>query len=563
MKLSTDEFTGKRFGKYEVLCRVAVGGMAEIFLGFAHAGSFAGRAVVLKRILAEQREDPQAMQMLIDEAKLTATLTHPNVAQVLDLEVAGEDVLLVIEFIQGANFEEIVEAFEQTKELVPVGFVLSAVRDAAQGLANAHSHKDARGQPQPIIHRDVTPRNLMVNSEGVTKVLDFGIARAMGSQRRTVAGMVRGTTAYMSPEQAIGKELDPRTDIFSLGTIFHELLTGQRLFHKGNPAQEMAAVYEQEIPLPSKVNRRVPKAIDAVVMKALERKREARYQSPIDLMRELSLAAGSSAWPRERMVETIRERFARRLADIDKLLGRVPQRVRPAPAAGAEVPPYPEGRTVVTPLRPSQSPLPPAPAALEGTDAEMRTVISGKPLGSAGPVPTAMPPQPTTTDTSPQVSQPSPSLSAEQLFGDLTDEEGSAERTRIIPGGRPNVADLPTNPKRTRVRAQGSGSRVLVMIAVVLALVLGAGVGALLVSRMQSHGQGIGRLSVTTDRPADVVLGGQVLGKTPLDNVFVPSGHLTLELREEDGTRRAVEVDVVVNTPARLELALDTLHKVP
>ena len=287
MPYVADEFTGRSFGKYEVLCRLAVGGMAEIFLGYAKSGPSAWKPVVLKRILTEHREDDQSMQMLIDEAKITATLNHPNVAQVLDLEIAGDEVLLVIEFIRGATIEEIVTAVTDKKEVVPLGFVLSAIRDCAQGLHHAHSHKDGTGKPMPIIHRDVTPKNLMVDFEGLGKVLDFGIARAMGAARRTVAGMVRGTSAYMSPEQAVDGKMDTRTDIFSLGTIFHELLTGQRLFHRGNAGKEMAAVYEAEVPPPSSINRRVPKALDAVVLKALERPLARRYQTGLEMVRDL------------------------------------------------------------------------------------------------------------------------------------------------------------------------------------------------------------------------------------------------------------------------------------
>src|SRR5262245_58043388 len=142
MAFVADEFTGRTFGKYEVLCRIAVGGMAEIFLGFAKSGPFAFKPVVLKRILSDSREDHTSLQMLIDEAKLTAQLSHPHVAQVLDLEVDGEDVILVIELIQGANIEELVDIFNQRKEAVPLGLAIAAIRDAAQGLHHAHTHKD-------------------------------------------------------------------------------------------------------------------------------------------------------------------------------------------------------------------------------------------------------------------------------------------------------------------------------------------------------------------------------------------------------------------------------------
>jgi serine/threonine protein kinase len=324
MKWTTDEFTGRRLGKYEVLCRLAVGGMAEIFLGFARAGPFVSRPVVIKRILQEQRADPTAMRMLLDEARLTAQLSHPNVAQVFDLETADDEVLLVIEFITGANLEELAEVQRMRRETVPVGFTVAVIRETALGLSHAHGYRNSQG-PAPIVHRDVTPRNVMVDFDGATKVLDFGIARAKGIERRTQVGMVRGTSAYMSPEQTVGKDLDPRTDLFSLGVVFHELLTGQRLFYKGNPIQEMAAVYEAEVTPPRKLNPQVPQPLDPIVMRLLEHKPEKRYQSAQEFVRELTVAVGTTAWGKDRCAAFIRERFSSRQNDIQKLVERIPQ----------------------------------------------------------------------------------------------------------------------------------------------------------------------------------------------------------------------------------------------
>ncbi|MEW5742177.1 MAG: serine/threonine-protein kinase [Myxococcota bacterium] len=555
MKLGTDEFTGRRFGKYEVLCRLAVGGMAEIFLAFPRSGPFTGRAVVLKRILAEQREDPAALQMLIDEAKLTATLSHPNVAQVLDLEVAADEVLLVIEYIAGANLEEVVDAYKQRGEAVPLGFALAAIREAAQGLGHAHTHKNARGEPVPIIHRDVTPRNVMLDFEGSIKMLDFGIARVKGSERRTQVGMVRGTTAYMSPEQAIGKELDPRTDLFSLGIIFHELLTGQRLFHRGNPAQEMAAVYEEEIPPPSKVNRRVPKALDAVVLHALDRRIEKRYQSATEFVRDLSLAAGSTTWTRERCAELARQQFAARQKDIDKLLARMPGRE----------PEFPESRTVVgrggpTPVLEDEVPA--------------RTVINQGPLveRSRGQPPSTDPFQEPVTDTRPVTPKPQQKLSADELFSDMED---APEKTRIIQGSRralapvsgtQSVSEVPTDPRRAAVkRPGGGGSRLPLILAAVGALALGAVGGALLIKRLQPSASpvgALGRVSIKSDRPADVFFNGQLLGATPAA-AFVPSGQHSLQLKEPDGTTRVLVLDVKPGEEANVVVTLDSLEKLP
>lgn len=559
MKLSTDEFTGRRFGKYEVLCRLAVGGMAEIFLGFPRSGPFVGRPVVLKRILAEQREDPGALQMLIDEAKLTATLSHPNVAQVLDLEVEHDEVLLVIEYIAGANLEEVVDVYKARNEAVPLGFALASIREAAQGLGHAHTHKNAKGEPVPIIHRDVTPRNVMVDFDGAIKMLDFGIARAKGSERRTQVGMVRGTTAYMSPEQAIGKELDPRTDLFSLGIIFHELLTGQRLFHRGNPAQEMAAVYEGDIPPPSKVNRRVPRPLDAVVMRALDRRIEKRYQSALEFVRDLALAAGSTTWSKERCAEMTRQQFAARQKDIDKLLGKIP----------GKAPPFPEGRTVVH-RGPTPSPV--------DDDGVARTLVNQGPLGDRRPPQQPPAPQPAppntdpfaepVTDTRPVTpQQPQQSLSHADLFGDMDEVP---EKTRIIQGSKralPSVADVPTDPRRAPVKrpgAQGGGSKVPLIVAAMVALALGGVGGALLFKRLapQPASTALGRVSVRSDRPADVLFNGQSLGATPA-GAWVPSGHHTLQLKEPDGSVRVVEVDVKPGEETNLVLTLDSLQKQP
>ncbi len=588
MKWTTDEFTGRRFGKYEVLCRLAIGGMAEIFLGFARSGPFVGRPVVIKRILNEQREDSNALQMLLDEAKMTATLSHPNVAQVMDLESDGEEILLVIEFITGANVEEIVEAYTTRQEPVPLGFAITVIREAAQGLGHAHAHKNSRGELLPIIHRDVTPRNVMVDFEGSTKVLDFGIARAKGSERRTQAGMVRGTTAYMSPEQAVGKDLDPRTDLFSLGTIFHELLTGQRLFYKGNPGQEMAAVYEGEIPLPSKVNRRVPKALDAVVMRILERKLEKRYQTALEFIRDLSLAAGSTAWGKERCADLVRERFTARQKDIEKLVIRIPSRSAPPPSAPA----YPQGRTVV-----SKAQLP-SVNDQDHSDSGARTMVGAAPLpdppmrpmpGDRRPTlatepgrevstdpgrPSIPPPRQATPSPQPPTNPVSQGLNASELFDPDEVDERDHSPTRIMPGGSvrglPKVSEQPTDPRRPAIPrppppSSGSSKSVLVLAAGV-ALLLGAVGGAFIFRGMQAPPPAqasVVHLSLDTDRPVSVWLGKQQLGTTPV-SVFVPSGRHLLELREEEGPRRSLEVILPADeSEAKMVVTLDSLPQLP
>ena len=565
MKWAKDEFTGKRYGKYEVLCRLAVGGMAEIFLAFPRSGDLVGQPVVLKRILAEQREDEHALQMLLDEAKLTATLNHLNVARVIDLEVDGDDVLLVIEFISGANMEELVAAYTEKQEIVPLGLALSVIREAAQGLAHAHSHVDSKGRTAPIVHRDVTPRNIMVTFDGVTKMLDFGIARAMGTQRRTVAGMVRGTTAYMSPEQAIGKDVNPQSDIFSLGVIFHELLTGQRLFARPNPGEEMAAVYEGEIPLPSRVNRRVPKPLDAVVMRALERPREKRYQTGLELIRDISLTAGSTAWAADRSGESVREKFASRERDIGRLIATIPTRelgILPRPS-------MPEARTLIAQLSPRTG-LPLAPGMTDERES-FRTL----PLaGAVERAPVSM----RLTDPNQQVplgNEPSrPHRRASQVPMALG--EPSTEDTRIVEAAgtesatRPELdLDLLTRgmpARRGRKRGDTAApSSIGALIAVgVIAIALGVVAGVLISKQINAGDQTtFGRLSIHADRTAEVHLGSQSLGETPVGELLLPVGKHHLVLTEADGRRHGVDVIVNSEKETKLELRLDALPAAP
>ena len=512
MTWTTDEFTGTQFGKYEVLCRLAVGGMAEIFLGFARFGPFLGRPVVLKRILREQREDPAALQMLIDEAKLTATLSHPNVAQVLDLEMVRDDVVLVIEFIAGANAEEMVSACQIRSEPVPLGFALAATREAAQGLAHAHSHKDAKGQVVPIIHRDVTPRNVMVGFDGAVKMLDFGIARAKGSARRTQVGMVRGTTAYMSPEQAIGKEVDHRSDLFSLGVVAYELLTGQRLFYRGNPTDEMAAVYEAAIEPPSRVNRRVPRAVDPVVMRALERKVERRYQSAQEFIHDLSQAAGGALWTRERCSEMVRGQFTTRQREIEKLVSRIPNWNAMADSLRTLV-----GRGGPAPVT-ADEPIP-------------KTVVALDPLAQAR-------------------STGEPVKAKEPRFGDAVPTESGA--AVVAPH------ESPTDPRGPAV-SRRRGTSTLIVSALAALLVGGAGGGLVFTWVNRPNPLALSRVTIDADRPAEVLLHGQVLGRTPLLVVF-PVGRHELHLREPEGPDRQFELYVVPDIENRVTVSLDTLE---
>jgi len=339
MSFQPDEHTGHRLGKYELLCRMAVGGMAEIFLGF---GVWTGKAVALKRMLAENEDDKEALELLLREARLMARLNHPNAVRVLDLEVTEQNVCLVMEFIPGLNLEELVEHFE---EPLPLELTLAVIRGAALGLNHAHNYCGEKGQPAPIIHRDVTPRNIILGFDGRVKVLDFGIARIVGEQRRTAAGMVRGTSSYMSPEQATDQPLDIRTDIFSLGVIFHELLTGERLFARGKPLQDMMAVFQGAISVPSQVNRKLPRNIDNLVLRMLERSLEKRFQTMGSFVAELDKAFATVVCTEADCAKFMQQHFSKRRSEIEALLSRID--VSEEPSTLIQHRPFEDAQTVI------------------------------------------------------------------------------------------------------------------------------------------------------------------------------------------------------------------------
>jgi hypothetical protein len=539
MTWSTDEFTGRRLGRYELLCRLAVGGMAELFLGFARSGPSQGRPVVLKRILPDLREEPAALRMLIDEARLTATLSHPNIAQVLDLERDGEDVALVIEFIPGADVEEVADVYRERGEPVPLGFALAVGREAAQALAHAHAHRGERGEPSPVIHRDVTPRNVMVDFEGAIKVLDFGIARAKGIERRTVVGMVRGTTSYMSPEQAVGGELDPRTDLFSLGVLCHELLTGQRLFARATPGEEMAAVYEGEIPLPSRVNRRVPRAVDPVVMRALERPLERRTQSALDFIRDLSLAAGSTMWGHERCAELMQAQFAARRILVEQLLARVPGRPRAAS----------EGPTQIGRGGPA--------AAGYGEDlfSDSSRTQEAMPAQPSEPRGEAVRPVAEASRRLPSAAPRRPEVEAEG-------RGAGAGPTHALPA-RPGPVPPASGPAGEVGHRAPVASRAPLLASLVAGLALGTLAGALGArALLQAPGARLGQVAIRSDRPAQVLLGPLSLGWTPVVAVL-PVGRQVLLFQEDGGQPRALVLEVLEGVENPLAVELDTLPGPP
>lgn len=341
--LSADRHTGKRLGKYEVLCRLSTGGMSELFLAYHKGVAGFRKLVVLKQILPDIKADEEIVRMFIDEAQITAQFAHPNIAQVYDLDETDGELFLAMEFIPGATLIEVARACRDANEAIPTGFSLAAVRDTALALHYAHNFKDPAGRARQVIHRDVAEKNIMVTYDGTTKLLDFGIAKVAGRASRTAVGKVKGTSGYMSPEQIMGLDLDPRTDVFSLGVVLHECLTGMRLFYGRDAEEGMAAALNSAPQPPSRLNPQVSSALDGITLKALARERQQRFGSALEFARALEKTAGSQIWHPEQSAEFIQRHFADRREQTRKLLDgatfdatgelRMPRRTGEAPRA--------------------------------------------------------------------------------------------------------------------------------------------------------------------------------------------------------------------------------------
>ncbi len=310
----------RRLGKYEVLCRLSTGGMSAIYL--AHQTGLGGfnKLVVLKTILPEIGNEEDFISMFLEEARITASFNHPNIAQVFELDTDVGQLFMAIEFVQGCTLVEMARACRQAKESIPIGFTLSATRDTALALQYAHNFIDPRGRRQIVIHRDVAEKNIMMTYEGITKLLDFGIAKALGRSGRTTIGTVKGTSGYMSPEQIRGDPLDARSDIFALGVVMHECLTGLRLFHGKTPKDGMLAALKEEAQPPSKWNPLVTPELDAVVLKALQRERDKRYGTALEFARAIEKAAPGRFWYPEQCGELVTKHFSERRLETARLL---------------------------------------------------------------------------------------------------------------------------------------------------------------------------------------------------------------------------------------------------
>ena len=276
-----------QLGRYQVVDLLATGGMAEILRCRVVGPHAFEQRVVLKRILPHLARDPDFVDMFVDEARIVAKIRHSNVVTVHELASHGDELFLVMEYLEGENAAAFMSRLADEGRQLPHAVAAHIVAEACAGLHAAHQLVDDDGNNRGLVHRDVTPHNLFVTRDGHIKIIDFGIAIAAGRKAKTETGHLKGKFSYMSPEQCVGDSLDRRSDIFSLGVVLYELATGQRLFKRSTDLMTLRAICEEPIAAPSTVDDAIGPELDQIVMRALSRRREDRYPSAAELRRDL------------------------------------------------------------------------------------------------------------------------------------------------------------------------------------------------------------------------------------------------------------------------------------
>jgi serine/threonine-protein kinase len=356
-------------GRYALYGKIASGGMATVYFGRMLGAAGFTRTVAIKRLHPHLAEEPDFVSMMIDEARLVARVQHPNVAQTLDVVTEGGELLIVMEYVAGESLARLMRAQTARQQQVPPPLVSSVIGGMLHGLHAAHEAKSDRGVPLGMVHRDVSPHNVLVGVDGMTRVIDFGVAKAAGRLQTTRAGVVKGKLPYMAPEQLAGQETSRLADIYAAGVVLWEMLTGRRMFKDDDEATLLAQVLAGPKDRPRRFVPTLPAALDAVVMKALARDPGARFATAREMADALvravppALATDVGAWVEDVARQVLDERSAR-LSDIESQSSQPAQPEvaapfsTPAPVA-SRPPPLPS--LAPRPLTSRPPPLPSVP----------------------------------------------------------------------------------------------------------------------------------------------------------------------------------------------------------
>ena len=278
-----------RLGPYELHERIGIGGMAEVLRATMHGADGFRKEIALKRILPHVADDDEFISMFIEEAKIAVQLSHPNICQVLDLGKEGDTYFIAMELIDGKTLTAIEAAATEKHGAMPVNLALFVAKQVCAALNYAHTAARPDGQKLSLVHRDITPQNILISFDGNVKVVDFGLARATGRDYETRAGVVKGKMSYLSPEQVNGSDIDFRSDIFSLGVCLWQWLAGRKLFERDNDIATLMAIRDEEVPPLERDD--VTPAIEAIIKRATAKEPAERFEDASAFQEELFEAA--------------------------------------------------------------------------------------------------------------------------------------------------------------------------------------------------------------------------------------------------------------------------------
>ena len=314
MPLLQNDLIGRQLGRYQVLGQIAAGGMAGVYVARAHGVAGFERLVAIKVLHPHLAYEEEFISMFLDEARLAARIRHPNVVGTLDVsDSKGGGYFLVMEYIEGVNLATLLRQAIEANERLPEPVVLRIVSDSLAGLGAAHDLTDERGERLHLVHRDVSPHNVMVGVDGISRLTDFGVASASKRLTSTRQGTFKGKISYSAPEQALQRPVDGRSDLFAMGIVMWESLTSRRLFRADDESATLQKLLHDPIPDPSSVSPDL-EVYDAVLAKALEREPDARFQTALEFIEALE-AVGKPMARARAVGEAVRQRASERLAD--------------------------------------------------------------------------------------------------------------------------------------------------------------------------------------------------------------------------------------------------------
>ena len=304
-----------KFGNYHLFQRIAVGGMAEVFQAASYGVEAFERIFALKRVLPHIAEDQEFIDMFIDEAKIAVQLAHANIGQIFELGNAEDSYFIAMEYVPGRDARALFDRARSRGASLDIEMCCHIVKEVCEALEYAHKKQNDRGEPLNIIHRDVSPQNILVSYEGEVKLIDFGIAKAAGKANKTQAGILKGKFGYMSPEQVRGKPIDRRSDLFSLAVVLYELLTLERCFQGGDDFSTLERVRKVNFRRPTVLNRSIPPELERILYRGLTRNPRDRYQSAGQFQDALQkfLYQSGSFYSRKDLARYMKDSFAREL----------------------------------------------------------------------------------------------------------------------------------------------------------------------------------------------------------------------------------------------------------